>query len=118
MTRHCTYFALPLLPFLLLMAGCDSAPPKPQIPSLTPETANQLLHYNSKAETWLVHVQKQNPACTYQLDIPDQLNHPAQLDLDHIVKCGASPAPLELNASVSFEWDKDAQHWVIKRFSS
>ncbi len=106
------------VPFALFMMGCSSAPPKPQIPSLTPETASQLLHYSTKAQTWLTHVKTQNPSCDYRLDIPDQLNHPTQLDFDHIVRCGAAPAPLELNASVSFEYDPDTQKWVIKRFSS
>lgn len=102
---------------LLLMASC-STPPKPQIPSLTPEVANQILHSNTQAANWLVHARKQNPSCAYTLDIPDQTNHPTQLDFTHIVKCGGSPAPMELDASVSFEYDNDAQHWVIKRFSS
>jgi hypothetical protein len=103
---------------LAFLSGCSSAPPKPQIPALTPQTAAELLHYNGKAQTWLTHVHLQSPACIYDLDFPDQTNHPAQLDFDHIVKCAGAPAPLEMNASVSFEFDKDTQRWVIKRFSS
>jgi hypothetical protein len=102
---------------VLLMSACSSAPPKPQVPSLTPEEANQVLHYNSKAETWILHAKKQDPSCAYTLDIPDQGNHPEQLDFSHIVKCGGRPAPLELDASVSFAYDKAAQHWTILRFS-
>lgn len=102
-------------PFLALL-GC-SEPPKPQIPALTPEVANQLLHTNSKADVWLVHVKKQNPACDYSLDIPEQNNQPTQLDFSHIVKCGGRAAPLEYDASVSFQYDKDAGHWTILRFS-
>ncbi len=102
--------------FFFMLAGC-SEPPKPQIPALTPEIANQLLHSNSKAEVWLVHVKKQNPACGYTLDIPDQTNHPTQLDLSHVVKCAGRDAPLEFDASVSFAYDREAQHWTILRFS-
>jgi hypothetical protein len=100
----------------LLLAAC-SEPPKPQIPALTPDVANQALHYDSKAEGWIAHAKKQDSSCIYQLDIPDQTNHPTQLDFTHIVKCGGRPSPLELDASVSFEYDKNAQHWVIMRFS-
>ena len=101
---------------ILLLTAC-SAPPKPQIPSLTPEAANQLLHYNPKAETWLVHAKKMDPSCVYALDMPDQTNQPTQLDFSHIVQCGGRPSSLELDASVSFAYDKDAQHWTIMRFS-
>lgn len=102
---------------LFLLTACTPEPPKPRIPSLTPEAANQALHYNSKAEVWLAHAKKQDPSCVYALDIPDQTNQPVQLDFSHILKCGGRPAPLELDASVSFEYDKDAQHWVVLRFS-
>ena len=102
---------------LAFLAGCSGTPQKPQVPALTPETANQLLHYEAKAQTWMEHVKKQNPSCTYVLDIPDQTNQPAQLDLRHIVQCGGRPAPIDLDASVSFEYDRDGQHWTIKRFS-
>gem|GEM_PF-1473799 len=106
-----------VVPALCLVLAACSAPPKPQIPSLTPEVANQVLHYNTKAENWIAHAKKQDPSCAYTLDIPDQTNQPTQLDFTHIVKCGGRAAPLELDASVSFEFDKDAQHWVVKRFS-
>lgn len=101
---------------LFLLLGC-SEPPKPQIPALTPEIANQQLRANSKAAVWLTHVKKQNPACDYSLDIPEQTNQPTQLDFSHIVKCAGRPAPLEFDASVSFEYDKAAGHWTIMRFS-
>ncbi len=102
---------------LLLLISC-SAPPKPTTPALTPETAGELLHYNSKAETWLVHVKKQDPSCEYKLDLPDQTTHPAEIDMQHIVYCGSRQSPMELDASVSFAFDKDKNQWVITRFSS
>jgi hypothetical protein len=32
--------------------------------------------------------------------------------------CGGKPSSIELNASVSFEYDKAAGHWIIARFAS
>lgn len=101
---------------LLLLAACGA--PKPTIPSLNPEEANSLLHYDSKAENWLIYVRKTNPACLYTLELPDQSAHPTQIDLDHIVTCGGRPSPREFDASVSFVYDPTQQKWVVKRFSS
>ncbi len=108
---------LACLGLLLMLAAC-STPPKPTVPSLTPETAAALLRYNSRAETWLIHVKKHSASCEYKVEVPDQTNHPTELDVSHIVYCGGTPAPLEYNATVSFAWDAQAQHWVITRFSS
>jgi hypothetical protein len=99
-----------------LFVACSE--PKPTTPALTPEEANQLLHYNNKAENWMIYVKKNNPSCTYQLDLPDQTSHPTTVDLDHIVSCGGRPSPMEFDAKVSFAYDKDHQKWVIIRFSS
>ena len=104
------------LVFVLVLAACT--PPKPPVPSLTPGGAAELLHYNPKAETWMVHVKKQDPSCEYRLDLPDQSSHPTQIDVDHIVYCRNRPSPKEFDASVSFAYDKDKQQWVILRFSS
>ena len=101
---------------LLLLASC-STPPKQKIPALTPETAAELLHYNSKAETWLIHVKRQDPSCEYRLDLPDQTTQPTEIDLQHIVYCGNRPSSMENDASVSFSYDKDTQKWTVLRFS-
>lgn len=101
---------------IVLLAGCGS--PKPRVPSLTPEQANELLHYNAKAETWMIHVKKQDPSCEYRLDLPDQTSQPTTIDLDHIVYCGNRPSGKEFDAAVSFAYDAQAQKWVIARFSS
>ena len=102
---------------LLLLVACGG-PPKPTIPSLNPEQANSLLHYNNKAENWMTYVKKNNPSCQYILVLPDQSSHPAEIDLDHIVNCGGRPSPREFDASVSFGYDATQQKWVITRFSS
>lgn len=106
-----------LIAWTLLFAAC-SAPPKPKTPSLTPENAAELLHYNAKAQTWITYVKKQNPSCDYRLDLPDQTTGPAEIDLDHIVVCGNRPSPKEFDAAVSFAFDPTSQRWVITRFSS
>ncbi len=102
--------------FIVLLAAC--APPKPTTPALTPEAAAELVHYNAKAETWITYVKKQNAACSYKLDLPDQTSQPTSIDLDHIVSCANRPSPKEFDASVSFVFDKDTQKWTVKRFSS
>ncbi len=101
---------------ILFLAACS--PPKPAIPSLNPDLANSLLHYNNKAENWMIYVRKNSPACEYTLVLPDQSSHPTEIDLDHIVTCSGQPSPKEFDASVSFAFDPAQQKWVITRFSS
>lgn len=106
--------------FVLLsfVVACSAPPPKPRTPALTPEIAASLLHYNSRAETWLLHVRKNDASCGYRLDLPDQSSNPTEIDLSHIVVCGNRPAPKEFDASVSFAYDKNQQRWVVTRFAS
>jgi hypothetical protein len=103
----------------LALAGCVSAPPKASIPPLTQGTAAELLHYSTRAQDWIATVKKLNsPVCEYRLDLPDQTTSPTEIDLDHIVVCGGSPAPRQYDASVSFVYDTESKHWIIMRFSS
>lgn len=104
------------LAFVLLLVSCT--PPKPTTPALTPEAAGELLHYNNKAQSWLTYVKRQDASCDYRLDLPDQMSHPTQIDLDHVVFCGNRPSPREYDASVSFAYDPNAQKWIIIRFAS
>lgn len=85
---------------------------------MTPQNAAALLQFNAKAKTWLLHIQKENPACTYRLDLPDQTSHPTTVDVDHIVSCGGKPSPRELDATVTFTFDSAEGHWVVSRFQS
>jgi hypothetical protein len=113
-----TCISLALLVFAdVNFAGCGG-PQKPSVPPLTPENAAAILRNYPKAQTWISYVKRQNAACDYRLDLPDQSAQPSSIDLDHIVMCGASPSPKEFDASVSFEYDKDAQRWVVSRFAS
>ncbi len=102
---------------LLLLASCGG-PPKPAVPSLNPQEAAELLHYNNKAQDWIKYVRKQNAACDYRLDLPDQSAHPSEIDLDHIVLCGNRPSPKEFDASVVFNYDAAQGKWLISRFAS
>jgi hypothetical protein len=101
----------------LFLVGCG-APPKSNIPSLNPEQAASLLHYDNKASNWLRYVKKHNPACDYRLELPDQSAHPTEIDLHHIMWCNNQPSPREYDASVIFVYDKNAQRWTVGRFAS
>jgi hypothetical protein len=102
---------------LVLLVACG-APPKSDIPSLNPEQAAELLHFNHRADNWITYVKKHNPACGYRIDLPDQSNHPAEIDIPHAVWCGNAPSPKEFDASVVFTYDTDAKKWTISRFAS
>ncbi len=102
---------------LCFTVACGTAP-KSEIPALTPQAAAALMQLNPKAKVWLEHVRKQNPACDYKLDLPDQASNPTTIDIDHAVSCSNRPSPRELDATVSFAYDKAAGHWIITRFSS
>jgi hypothetical protein len=95
-----------------------SGPPKPTTPALTPELAAQLLNYDERAQNFIAHVRKQNPACEFSLTLPDQVPPLTQIDLGHIVQCSGRPAPLEFDASATFLYDPATGKWALKRFSS
>ncbi len=76
------------------------------------------MHYNNKAQDWLKFVRRRNPACGYQLNLPDQTNHPTTIDLTHIVVCANRPSPMEFDASISFEYNAATGGWAVSRFSS
>ncbi len=104
---------------LAVLASCSGGgPKKADVPSLNPETANQLLNFDHKASAWLTFVKKQNPTCIYQVDLPDQASHPTEIDIEHLVTCGGRPAPKEFDATVSFSYDPATQKWTISRFTS
>lgn len=103
---------------LALLISCGAPSPQSKIPPLDPQQAGSLLHFNNKAQDWLKYVHRTNPACDYQLNLPDQSAHPTSIDLTHIVVCSGAAAPKEFDASVSFAYDTAQKHWVITRFSS
>jgi hypothetical protein len=101
---------------LALLISCSK--PKPEVPSLTPEQAHEMLLVDNKAHNWMEFVKKNNTGCEYKLDLPSQYNQPTEIDLDHIVWCNGRPSPKEFDASVVFVYDTAQQHWVVMRFSS
>jgi hypothetical protein len=108
-----TFFFIALA---LTMAGCS--PPPPQHPKLTPMTANELLRFNTRAQNWIQFVKKQNPACEYRLELPDQNAHPDWVEVDHIVSCGGNNRMAAFDASVEFQYNKTTKRWEISRFGS
>jgi hypothetical protein len=102
---------------LTLLCAC-SGTKKPDVPSLNEQLATELLHFDHKADAWLTYVKKQNPACGYRVDLPDQSSHPTEIDIDHLVSCGGRPAPKEFDATVTFVYDPTAQRWKVGRFAS
>lgn len=100
------------------LVSCSSGPPKPTTPALTPELAAQLLNYDERAQNFITHVKKQNPACEFAMTLPDQVPPLTQIDLGHIVQCSGRPAPLEFDASATFVYDAATGKWALKRFSS
>ncbi len=102
---------------LCLLFSC-SGPPKPTTPALTPELAAQLLNFDERAQNFITHVKKQNPACEFILTLPDQVPPLTQIDLGHIVQCSGRPAPLEFDATATFVYDPATGKWTLKRFSS
>ena len=104
---------------MMVLVGCGSAPPKKaDVPSLNPELASQLLHFNHRADAWLTFVKKQNSSCIYQVDLPDQSAHPTEIAIQHLVTCGGRPAPKEFDATVTFTWDPGEGKWTISQFTS
>jgi hypothetical protein len=100
------------------MVACASAPKKPEVPALTPQSAASMLQFDNKAHNWIEYVKKHDPTCEYKLDLPDQSNQPTEIDLDHVISCGGRPSPKEYDASVVFTFDKAQQRWTVTRFSS
>ena len=118
---RCSAVTKPLLVVLTAFfsfAACSSQPAKPTVPALTPQVASALLQMHPRAKNWLIYVKKQNPACDYRIELPSQLNHPRVIDIGHAIACGSQPAPLAMNASVTYVYNEDAGHWEISRFAS
>ena len=102
---------------LILASGC-SGPKKSDVAPLNQQIASELLHFDHKADAWLTYVKKQNAACDYRLELPDQSSHPTEIDIDHLVSCGGRPAPKEFDATVTFVYDPATQKWKVGRFAS
>ena len=99
-----------------ITTGCGSAPPSH--PPLSPQVAQQLLRYNTRAANHLKFVQHENPACEYVLQLPDQSPHQDSIEVDHIVSCGGRTDLKAYDASVEYTWNKATGTWEITHFGS
>ncbi len=98
------------------LAACS--PPKPAIPPLSPEVAQQLIRYDTRATNHLKFVQSQMPGCEYVLHLPDQASHPQSVEVDHIVSCGGRTDLKAYDASAEFQWNQAQGHWELYHFGS
>jgi hypothetical protein len=99
-----------------LLLGCGSAPPSH--PPLSPQIAQQLLRYNTRAANHLKFVQHEDPSCSYVLQLPDQGPHQSSIELSHIVSCNGRTDIKAFDARVEYEWNKSKGSWEITYFGS
>lgn len=99
-----------------LFLGCGSAPPSH--PPLSPQIAQQLLRYNTRAANHLKFVQHEDSSCSYVLQLPDQGPHQSSIELSHIVSCNGRTDIKAFDARVEYEWNKSKGSWEITYFGS
>jgi hypothetical protein len=92
--------------------------PPPSHPALSPQAAEQLLHYNNRAANHLKYIQSQDRTCTYRITLPDQSSHPTSITLTHIAWCSGRNDLKAFDARVEYQWNKSAGKWEIGYFGS
>lgn len=98
----------------MILASCTAPPP--EHPSLTPLTANELLHNDTKAQNRLKEIKRQDRTCEYKFDVPaDQASHPDWVQIDHVVTCSGNSHPAAYDASIEFQYNKKTNQWEITR---
>lgn len=102
---------------VLVSAGACSPPPDPT-PALTPENAVALLNNSNKSKDWMTYAQKKDSTCQWRVTLPEQANHPTEIDADHVMYCRVTPNPRELDASAQFTFDKNEKKWMLTAFRS
>jgi hypothetical protein len=107
--------AMFLIPLLFAVA---CTPPPDPTPALTPENAVALLNNSNKAKEWMTFAQKHDSTCQWRLELPEQANHPVEIDANHIMYCRVTPNPRELDASAQFTFDKAEKRWTLTDFRS
>jgi hypothetical protein len=100
----------------LFQAACSS--PKPTHPALSPTVAQELLRYNTRAANHLKYIKSQDPTCVYQVNLPDQSNHPDFVVVDHISFCSGRNDLKQFDARVEYQWNKTENKWEISHFGS
>ena len=93
-------------------------PPPEVTPAFTPENAVALLQIDGKAKDWLTYAQKQDSTCQWRMEIPDQSNHPVEVEVAHIMNCRVTTSPRALDASATFTFNKAEKRWELTQFRS
>jgi hypothetical protein len=104
------------LPLALALASCST--PKPAHPGLTPLAAEQLLHFDTRAQNRLKYIKSRNPICDFKVVLPDQSAHPDTITVEHVVNCGGRTDLKEFDSSVEFQWNKTTNEWELSYFGS
>lgn len=107
------YF-VPLAAVFCISCGAS----RPTHPPLSPQIAQQLLRFNTRAANHLKFVQHENHTCEYVVHLPDQSGHPNSIEVDHIVSCGGRTDLKAFDASVEYEWNQTKGSWEITHFGS
>jgi hypothetical protein len=100
----------------LLWVACG--PPPEVTPALTPENAVALLQNDNKAKGWMTYALKQDSSCQWRLDLPDQSNHPVEVEVAHIMNCRVTSNPRALDARAAFTFNKAQKRWELTDFRS
>ena len=101
---------------LIFEPACSS--PRPTHPALSPGAAQQLLRYDTRAANHLKSIQSQDRTCVYQVNLPDQSNHPDSVEVDHIAFCSGRSDLKQFDTRVEFQWNKAENKWEISHFGS
>lgn len=115
MKRYCIILA-GLAAALVFESACSR--PRPSHPALSPTIAQQLLRYNTRAANHLKYIQSQDRTCVYELQLPDQSNHPDSVEVDHIAFCSGRNDLKQFDARVEFQWNKTENKWEIAHFGN
>jgi len=115
MNRSCIVLAC-FVAALIFEPACSS--PRPTHPALSPGAAQQLLRYDTRAANHLKSIQSQDRTCVYQVNLPDQSNHPDSVEVDHIAFCSGRSDLKQFDTRVEFQWNKAENKWEISHFGS
>lgn len=103
---------------LIAIASVACGPQPDLTPALTPENAVALLQNDNKAKGWMTYALKQDSSCQWKMDLPDQSNHPIEVEVAHVMNCRVTTSPRALDARAAFTFNKKEKRWELTQFSS
>jgi hypothetical protein len=106
-----------LIPWFVFVLACSSTKP-PEHPPLSPTIAEQLLHYDTRADNHLKNLKRLDPTCVYKLQLPDQSTHPESIEIDHIAFCSGRNDLKAFDTRADFQWNKAAGKWELVHVGS